>query len=258
MLELYKTETQIMNFNFFRKGTLSLIFLLMLVIPLVQAVSPFQTSSVGTMEIEYTKYDYVYLGEEHRFHVHVINSTSIKTNRTTSCFLHLYNDTGFDFTTLPVQMEWETYSNPQFDFALTVNGSFFSRVGQYAYVIECNSSNEVAFISAPLQVIQKPVIVYTGKTSTTSDWRVFVILILLSMSLLIFSLYSKSYTFSFITALGFVLSGIYSMVYGFDNVVDLYTRAIGLILIAIGGILAALSVFSMMKENYGGSSEEED
>lgn len=107
-----------------------------------------QQTSSNTMQIEFPKYDFIKLGNDHRFHVHVINSTNIKTNKTTQCLLHLYNQTGYDLNNSQ-WMEFEDYNG--IDFALTITANNFS-LGEYNYVVECNSTGEVAFASGTFEV----------------------------------------------------------------------------------------------------------
>lgn len=126
---------------------LYLIFILLLILPFVQAV-PFQATTNG-MQIEYPKYDFIQAGKDFRFHVHVINETAYKTNKTTSCILHIYNQTGYDIN-ISSNMEFEGYNGV--DFATTVPGGNFSTEGYYSYVFQCNSTNQIAFASGQLKV----------------------------------------------------------------------------------------------------------
>lgn len=126
------------------------IMLLCLTLPSVESVSPFQSVSSSSMIIETPPYESIQLGEAHRFHAHVINATSMKTNKTTSCGLHFYNSTGFDTNIGSTNMEFESYNGV--DFALTLEPGNYSTPGQYAYVIFCNSTNEAAFITSSIYV----------------------------------------------------------------------------------------------------------
>lgn len=113
------------------------------------------------MQIEFPKYDVVKINTEQRFHAHVINQTGTKTNLTTSCIFHLYNITGYDINNNYTQMEFEGYNG--IDFAITIKGDNFSRLGLYNYVIQCNSSNQIAFATSPLEVTT------TGEIPTTAQ-----------------------------------------------------------------------------------------
>lgn len=117
---------------------------LLLFLPLVASAPPvsFQVSS-NSMQIESPYTPVIKQGTDHRFHAHAINQSSIKTNRTTSCALHVYNSTGYDIEISSQWMEFETYNG--LDFAKTVDGKNFSKLGYYSFVIQCNSTTEVGF-----------------------------------------------------------------------------------------------------------------
>lgn len=135
--------------------------LLMAIIPLVNAVPPFSTqTSSNTLQIESPALPVTEQGSDRRFHAHVINQTSSKTNKTTSCALHVYNQTGYDITTTTQWMEFEAYNG--IDFAMTIGGGNFSSTGTYAYVIQCNSTNEIGFYRGQFQVTPNGEIADTG------------------------------------------------------------------------------------------------
>lgn len=136
-----------MNYN---KFLLLFLLSILLINPLVYSAQVQTSSVLSGMQIDYPKYDVIKLGNEHRFHAHVINETSVKTNRTTSCILHLYNQTGYDINLGSTAMEFEAYNGV--DFTLTIAGGNFSSVGHYSYVIQCNSSNQIAFASSGIDV----------------------------------------------------------------------------------------------------------
>lgn len=131
-------------FNKFNLAILSCIFLL-IILPFVSSAPPFATSTFSStsLQIESPNIQVLKAGMEKRFHAHVINGTATKTNRTTTCALHVYNQTGWDLSIGSQWMEFESYNG--IDFAHTVNGGNFTNSGIYAYVIQCNSSNEVGF-----------------------------------------------------------------------------------------------------------------
>ena len=127
------------------------LILLFAILPLVSSAPPITTQSISTgqtMTIESPLYENLKIGQDHRFHAHVINQTSIKTNKTTQCYLHFYNQSGYDVNLGATDMEFEEYNG--IDFAKTLSAGNWSSAGHYAYVIQCNSSNEVAFFSGTL------------------------------------------------------------------------------------------------------------
>lgn len=138
------------------KGVIVTLILFMFIlssISLVSSAPPFATTpltSTTSLQIESPNLPISKIGEDKRFHAHVINYTSSKTNTTTSCALHVYNSTGWDVSTTTQWMEFETYNG--IDFAMTVNGTNFNKAGIYAYVIQCNSTNEIGFYRGQFQV----------------------------------------------------------------------------------------------------------
>jgi flagellar basal body-associated protein FliL len=127
-------------------GLMIMLMILLVFLPLVSSAPPFidpEISSVSTLQVESPNLPISKVGEDKRFHAHVINATNSKTNLTTSCALHVYNQSGWDIITPTQWMEFETYNG--IDFAMTINGSNFNSAGIYAYVIQCNSTNEVGF-----------------------------------------------------------------------------------------------------------------
>lgn len=113
---------------------------------------PFVTTSSNTLQIEAPAIDTIPLGIDHRFHAHVINNTGMKTNKTTNCIFHFYNSTGFDTNIGSTDMEFESYNGV--DFAITISNTNFSKIGYYAYVIQCNSTNEIGFFASQIHVTQ--------------------------------------------------------------------------------------------------------
>lgn len=140
--------------------TLSLVFLSS--IDQVSAVPPFQTAetSSNSLQIESPNLPVTKIGQQKRFHAHVVNATKLKTNITTSCALHVYNTTGWDVDTKTQWMEFEAYNG--IDFAMSVSGGNFSKAGIYAYVIQCNSTNEVGFYRGQFAVTPNGEIADTG------------------------------------------------------------------------------------------------
>jgi hypothetical protein len=141
--------------------TIILIGVMIMLIANSSAASPFQTQSSSSMIIETPPFTSIQLGIDHSFHAHVINATSSKTNKTTSCELHFYNSSGYDTNIGTTSMEFESYNN--LDFALTLGKGNFSIPGEYAYVIQCNSSNEISFLSSQIYVTP------SGVDETTSQ-----------------------------------------------------------------------------------------
>jgi len=152
----------------------------------VSAIPPVQISSNTGMQIEYPPFEFIKLGTAQRFHVHVINETTAKTNKTTSCFIHLYNQTGWDIGGTDLILEG--YNGV--DFAATLDAGNFSTNGIYAWVIQCNATNEIAFAAGSITV--SPL----GKEFTIQqsilDSIIFIIAILIFIGLIVAGVYLPS------------------------------------------------------------------
>lgn len=193
--------------NIFNKTiylSICLIFLIT-IIPQVSSappVNPTTQVSTNSFQIESPPFYYIKQGEDHRFHAHVINSTRPKTNVTTSCELHVYNSTGWDVNAGATHMEFETYNG--IDFARTISGGNFTKLGYYAYVIQCNSTNEVGFIVGELQVTPSGLAVDTGNSIIYVGLMI-ILVIFLGMTLYSFTHFENLLNRVGMICLGYVL-----------------------------------------------------
>lgn len=136
---------------------LRLVFLLSIILGVILSINfisaapaqPFTSTQTG-LNIESPNLYYAQIGVDHRFHVHVINETRILTNTSTTCFLHFYNQSGWDAETVPQVMEFEAYNG--IDFARTVGAGNFTTEGIYAFVITCNTSQQAGFFAGNIEV----------------------------------------------------------------------------------------------------------
>lgn len=212
----------------------SILFLFFFNFNLTSAAQPInpttQVSTIGNLQLETPPLYLIKQGQTHRFHVHVINATRAKTNLTTQCFLHVYDSQGFDLTTVPQNMEFETYNG--IDFATSVSGNNFTTLGNYGYVIQCNSTNEVGFINGQLLV--------TPSGEDTNDNTLF-ILIIVTIGLITLGLAIKD---EWVAALG-GFAGIGIGLYIFINGIGIHntstTDMVGIIVIFFSAYVAIRS-----------------
>lgn len=127
---------------------LYLIFILLLLLPVVNAQPPFQTTTqTAGLQIAFPKVDYFKIGEDFKFHFHVSNVTTLLNHTSpVSCWFHLYNETNHLYKNQSLMVD-----SPR-DFEVLVKGTNFSRYGHYYYITECNTSKETGFISIPIFV----------------------------------------------------------------------------------------------------------
>ena len=92
-----------------------------------------------------------------------------------------------------------------------------------------------------------------------------ILLILLGISLLflILALYTRNYPMGFLSGIMFLISGIYTMIYGFNNYTDDYSRTVGMVLIGLGFIFMFASGYEWISDVrdegiIAGSEDEEE
>lgn len=157
-----------------------------------------------------------------------------------SCYLHLYFE-GDKGEHILSGADSTSGNNPNNDFEIGANAANFSRTGQYAYIIWCNSSNGRGGFEKGTFMVE-PYDIQIG--STTSNWQVFLILSLFSLILLVIALWTENFIFTFVAGCAFIVTGIYSMAYGYGEIRDTYTRSIAFIEIGLG-------IFLVMYATYG-------
>ncbi len=172
-----------------RKGvffTIAILFSILILSPLITAQPPFIQEGVFTegYEIKIPPFGVLKQGSDFEFSFHVYNiSDGIPVgNSTTICQLHLYNSTGnhlFIDTNIPHS---DDVGIPN-DWDVIIDGNNFSLVGDYAYLIQCNSSFLGGFDSVEFQVTS------TGRLLKTSDSINYSILTLGALFLFLLCLY---------------------------------------------------------------------
>ena len=81
-----------------------------------------------------------------------------------------------------------------------------------------------------------------------SIWNnsVLLIFIPLALILLVIGVGFKLAPIGFLSGLMFVLCGVYTMIYGFNNVTDLYTRSVAIILLALGFLISLVASWEFL------------
>jgi len=167
------------------KRIVILLFALML-ISLVSAEPPqtFVNTNVG-FSIEHPISNPIGANESHEFHFHVYNrSTGLPlVDPTTTCYFHLYLQNGSDiYTNDSVKneslLDWKVY----------VAGSNFSKVGQYAFLFQCNNSILGGFYAHNFEVVTSTYALdnYSLSTGKAIMYSSFLFLFLIMMIALVF------------------------------------------------------------------------
>ena len=120
-------------------------------------------------------------------------------------------------------------------FNLTLNG--LNKSGEYPTIVRC-VGNTTGYSTFSIEV--NP----TGLEQTSIlDNPMLLIIGILAVLLVIMGAYFHSPSFGFIGSIMFLFAGIYTMIYGFNNVLDLYTRGIGITFIGIGFVFMFLAAY---------------
>lgn len=165
------------------------VFVFLISFSFVNAQPPLQVN-INTDEgfnIIFPKFDVLKLNEgfDFRFHVFNISNGIAMDNETVSCYFHLYNRTG---DSLYRKSDLEVNPAHTNTWTLLIKGGNFSYVGDYAYLVHCNSSNLGGFASAPFIVTK------TGTELTTEESLIYILLTLAVLGLFILSLYAMIVT----------------------------------------------------------------
>lgn len=229
------------------------IVLILLSLSLVSAASPF--TNPGTTEgiaIEHPITDNFKVHEEHKFHFHIFNISDGRpflNNSNVKCVFHLYNQTGSHILKVNTVSSDDTY-----DWEQIVAGDNFSTPGQYAYVFQCNNSIVGGYYEHDFMVTPTGVNQYSVLNNA-----ILIILGLFGFGLVIFGTTKGIPWFGFIGSIMFLLVGIYTMIYGFNDTTDMYTQSVALVFIGIGFIFMFLSVFEWLaeeEESWTGGDED--
>lgn len=127
------------------------IWIFILLAGAVMAVPPVQTTITNEgIRIEYPKQPIFLLNNPDKLHIHVMNSTGyLLTNATTTCLLHIYNDTGNHVVEANM-----TYDSNLIDFFYNLPETITSQAEVYSYIINCYNGKEAGYVSTTFEISQ--------------------------------------------------------------------------------------------------------
>jgi len=231
------------------KGVLLMLFIFFGAIAFIGFTSAAPTKFSGTstmgIDIEHPIADPIKVGEMHKFHFHIFNSSTgipIKADkRTANCTFHLYNSTGSHI----FKVNDVVSSDDIYDYEQIILGGNFTNPGQYSYVFQCNTSSSGGYYTNYFQV-----------TPTGDDRGFGLFLVLLGCALLFFlgGYILDQDWLVFLSGILWITVGIYTMIYGVGDLTDLYTRSIAGVTIAIGLVFIVAAIFNISK---GGSNSDD-
>jgi hypothetical protein len=123
-----------------------------------------------------------------------------------------------------------------FSFTYLLDGAYTNNLGTYIVEGICGDGYNVESFAYTFKVTT------TGSTGSSSLW-VALILIIFSIIFLVISIALDNEYLGFLTGVLFIVAGIYVMIYGFGNMADMYTRAIGMVLLGVGLLIFFISAF---------------
>lgn len=141
------------------KSNLYLIIALTLILScasVIAAPPQFGSATEHGFDIRAVSIDFITINEPYSFHFHVFNSSDdIPVTNVTSignvvCAFHLYNNSGnhlYIDNNIKDINEGDVY-----DFEVKVPASNFSKFGMYAYIFQCNDTNNGGFVAASFDV----------------------------------------------------------------------------------------------------------
>jgi hypothetical protein len=95
-------------------------------------------------------------------------------------------------------------------------------------------------------------------TGMKENTTLFIVMILFASVLLFISLLFKNYVFAFLAGVAYLITGTYTMIYGFANLTDTYTRMISVVIIGFGLIVTVLSGLEFSSQSYSGGEYSEE
>lgn len=123
-----------------------------------------------------------------------------------------------------------------FSFNYSLSGAYTNSLGGYIVEGFCTDGYNIVTFGF------KFLVTTTGSNSSISLW-ISLILLAVAVILLIIAFVFDSEYIGFISGTIFIVAGLYVMIYGFGNMADLYTRAIGMVLMAVGLLIFFVSAF---------------
>lgn len=120
-------------------------------------------------------------------------------------------------------------------FNYTLTG--LSQTGEYPTIVRC-IGNTTGFSTFTFEVTS------TGRPAySILDNPVLILFGIMALVLIAMGAYFSTPWFGFIGAIMFLMGGIYTMIFGFNNVTDLYTQSVGLTFIGLGFIFMFLAAY---------------
>lgn len=196
------------------KHTWGIVFLtLFIIIPLVNAASPFVSQSANGCEIVPILRDSLKINQDFTLSFHILNKTNgyPLSNSSVQCVLHLYNQTGDHSYYEIVKNDPASERLVSNDFVSRISGGNFSSIGTYSWMIQCNGTAAVG------GCVDKGLFIVTNSGHIVSDGQ---------GSITFSSILVLLFTCAFLVSIGFSFKGIAGKIIFFGIASMILTAAI--------------------------------
>jgi len=209
----------------------------------ISAVPPVQSTIVAPqgLEIEATNFEYLQQNAHHNFRFRVYNASN-----------NIYfNDDGVNCSMGIIDNKGEyVYQQPKvtatgYVFMVNLTGGNFSRIGFYHQGINCITDDGTT--AAGVKTLSFEV----TPTGDERGFGFFLVLIIASAIIFLEGYMLDQDWLIFLAGILWIITGVYTMIYGIWNLTDLYTRTIAGICCAIGIVLMSAGISNA----WGGEKE---
>jgi len=220
--------------------------LLVFTFSFISAISEvFVQTQDNAIVIEYPKIFVMKQNEDFHLRFHAFNKTDGKllTNESINCTLNIYDSSG-EGLIRKENLEFNvshTENDCQHCFGHHISGGNFSEVGSYSYLIRCSNVGIGGSASVGFEITSTGLDPKSILNNSTK-----IILLTLAIILLIVGGALSFSSIGFIGSILLILVGIYTMIYGLNDVVSLYTQAIALVEIGLGIIFMFISAYEWL------------
>lgn len=108
----------------------------------------FQSASSDYLAIRFSELEYITPNFDYKVHVHVFNGTSgYPLFSGISCYLHVYNTSLNQVVSLTTTTPSFDGGSPIGEYEFLVGGGNFTKLGDYPFVAQCNTSNVGGYVS---------------------------------------------------------------------------------------------------------------
>lgn len=167
----------------------------------------------------------------------VFNSNNSEATASTTCNLTLKSPN----MEIAVNDQGMTFDSPGL-FCYDVSGTDLGILGDYPSTIRCGDGVDYAFTTFVIEVTP---------TGDVRGFGIFIVLILCSLTTFILATSLRIEWLGFLGGLLFLITGVYSMIYGIGDLADLYTRTIAIVSMGLGVVFmtAAAWAFTHTEED---------